>query len=412
MTNKFEMFVKHIESKDGERHKILCSSDDGIPVFYPSLFITTHVRGAGFSVSTTQVVITSIKVLYAWMDCYQVDIEDRFKIGCLLSDNEIISLRDFCKIKLPTTVSKNRMKSCKTSSSESVGKQTHYSRMTYISEYISFLAKALNVRSDDKELSKKIDAMCRRIKSHRPSLRSRISRENKNKVICKETIDLLFEVLRPCSDRNPFKDHGVQLRNELMFFVLRCHGMRRGELLNLRVDDVDFFKNEIVIRRRADSKLDPRRYQPLVKTRERTLPMSDELTEKIFNYIRTVRNRFSRSKKHPYLFVSHKKGPSQGMPLSNSGFGCVVSTIQRVSEELRELHPHRLRHDWNYNFSISMDESEEGVSPEKEEQIRSYLMGWSEGSGTAATYNARHIVEKSRKAILQYQENLNDKDGE
>mgnify|MGYP000392126360 CR=1 FL=1 len=100
------------------------------------------------------------------------------------------------------------------------------------------------------------------------------------------------------------------------------------------------------------------------------------------------------------------------MPLSNSGFGCVVSTIQRVSEELRELHPHRLRHDWNYNFSISMDESEEGVSPEKEEQIRSYLMGWSEGSGTAATYNARHIVEKSRKAILQYQENLNDKDGE
>lgn len=410
MANKFEMLVKHIEYKDGERHKILCSADDGIPVFYPTLFITNHVRGAGLSVSTTQVVITSIKVLYAWMDCYQIDLEDRFKNGLLLSDNEIISLRDFSKTKLSSVLQKSRKASKKKFDLDGVGKHTHYARMTYISEYIEFLARKLNVKSVDKGIFKKIDAMCHRIKSHRPVLRSRVSRDKQVKIEGKEIIDLLFDVIKPGSDKNPFINCDVQCRNFIMFSILRELGIRRGELLNLRVEDVDFLKDELKIRRRADSKLDPRRYQPLVKTRERSLLMSKELSEQIFNYVKDIRSKFASSKKHPYLFVSHKEGPSQGMPLSNSGFGRVVSAIQQVCEELRLFHPHFLRHEWNRGFSNVVDESDEYISPEKEEQIRSYLMGWSQGSGTAATYNSRHIMEKARSAVIQYQENIKNKD--
>lgn len=235
MANKFEMFVKHIESKDGERHKILCSADDGIPVFYPTLFITNHVRGAGLSVSTTQVVITSIKVLYAWMDCYQIDLEDRFKNGLLLSDNEIISLRDFSKTKLSSVLQKARKTSKKKFDLEGVGKHTHYARMTYISEYIEFLARKLNVKSVDKGIFKKIDAMCHRIKSHRPVLRSRVSRDKQIKFEGKKIIDLLFDVIKPGSDKNPFRNCDVQWRNFIMFSILRELGIRRGELLNLRV---------------------------------------------------------------------------------------------------------------------------------------------------------------------------------
>ncbi|WP_413770699.1 tyrosine-type recombinase/integrase [Xenorhabdus bovienii] len=86
-------------------------------------------------------------------------------------------------------------------------------------------------------------------------------------------------------------------------------GIRRGELLNLRVDDIDFIANEVRIVRRADSSVDSRVYQPLVKTEERILPISDRLAEILCEYVTGLRSAFPRARKHPYLFVTHKQGP-------------------------------------------------------------------------------------------------------
>ncbi|WP_352340319.1 hypothetical protein, partial [Psychrobacter sp. 16-MNA-CIBAN-0192] len=49
-----------------------------------------------------------------------------------------------------------------------------------------------------------------------------------------------------------------------------------------------------------------------------------------------------------------------------------------------------------------MDES---VSEEKQEQIRSYIMGWKSGSGTAMHYNKRFIQQQAKKAALALQSN-------
>jgi hypothetical protein len=46
------------------------------------------------------------------------------------------------------------------------------------------------------------------------------------------------------------------------------------------------------------------------------------------------------------------------------------------------------------------------VSEEQEKKMRSYLMGWSELSGTAATYTRRHVREKAKKVSLELQTNL------
>lgn len=43
------------------------------------------------------------------------------------------------------------------------------------------------------------------------------------------------------------------------------------------------------------------------------------------------------------------------------------------------------------------------MTPEREQQLRSYLMGWNPTSGTAATYNKRHIKEKAGEAVLGLQ---------
>ena len=63
-----------------------------------------------------------------------------------------------------------------------------------------------------------------------------------------------------------------------------------------------------------------------------------------------------------------------------------------------DLSGHVLRHTWNDVFSKKMDEA--GVTPENERQARSYLMGWSPTSDTAATYTRRHVREKAKEVSL------------
>lgn len=52
-----------------------------------------------------------------------------------------------------------------------------------------------------------------------------------------------------------------------------------------------------------------------------------------------------------------------------------------------------------------MDFLDEAVSEGRQEQVRSYLMGWRDGSGTAATYNKRFIQKKCFEAALALQGN-------
>ena len=89
-----------------------------------------------------------------------------------------------------------------------------------------------------------------------------------------------------------------------------------------------------------------------------------------------------------------------------------ISGIDYIFKRLKEavndhtLSPHKLRHQWNYEFSHSVDNSGEDLSEALEEQIRSYLMGWSPTSGMAANYNRRRIVEKAHDASKAHQERL------
>ncbi|HGX9032251.1 TPA: hypothetical protein ACOWRE_003701 [Enterobacter asburiae] len=51
----------------------------------------------------------------------------------------------------------------------------------------------------------------------------------------------------------------------------------------------------------------------------------------------------------------------------------------------------------------------ERVSEAEQEKMRSNLMGWTPGSGTAQIYNKRFIQDKSHKVAIKLQEDINKK---
>lgn len=407
--NMIRLITKHIVSKTGERLKLLVDGSSGIPLFYPNLYSTSHIRGASKSVATIQSYITSMKVLYYWAAEYSVNIEVRWKKAEWLKIWEIDSLRDYCSLSLisPSEIQNNAMniRQGRPVISECVNSPTKYIRMTFIADYLRWLAEMMT-QTGSKDIKKEIEEMHRKIKSHRPKMKGRsiVSREDKG--LDYDLLKNVMEVTKPGHLDNPYKDYSLQVRNAAIISMLYYLGIRRGELLNLRVDDINFISNEVKIVRRADSSEDHRVFQPLVKTEERILPISSSLSEILSEYIIKYRSAFPSARKHPYLFVTHKKGFYQGQPLSNSGFGKLMSALQGKADIFLQIHAHAFRHSWNYSFSKALDQSKNNNTPEKEEQMRSYLMGWKEASGTAAIYNRRHIKEKAKEAILDFQRSI------
>ncbi|WP_374762262.1 tyrosine-type recombinase/integrase [Massilia scottii] len=93
----------------------------------------------------------------------------------------------------------------------------------------------------------------------------------------------------PTSPDNPWHGNFARERNFLLIQWLEALGIRRGELLGIRISDIDFRNNTVQILRRADDPSDPRRYQPNAKTLDRVLPLSDGLVQMTQNYIINIR---------------------------------------------------------------------------------------------------------------------------
>lgn len=393
-----QLSVRRFRSGPGERFSILVD-DTGMPLYYPTLYVTAELRGAGLAVNTINHALSAIKVLCAWAGYYCIDVESRFKRSELLLAHEIHSLRDFTQKRLADTRPQIGNVVPITRRQQPVSKECQYTRMSVMADYLGFLAGRLHPMTATS--AKDIDSMVRMIKANRPRISMNTEKDRSEIHLEEDLLDALEEHLRPGGNSNPAVELGIQYRNALMFTLLRVTGMRRGELLNLKIEDFDFSTDVLKIVRRPDSAGDPRTYQPLVKTRERSFPLAPEIMERVNVYIFKYRSKVLGARKHGFLFVTHNAGKTQGWPLSNSAFGKFIGSLSKIAEHYSGFHTHSLRHHWNYVFSENS--SRGGIKPDREEKLRSYLMGWSETSGTAATYNKRHIRAEAGKAVIDLQ---------
>lgn len=395
----------------GERYCLLIDREAGMPLYHPNLYVTTQVRNRSNSVASMEAALLGINVLLSFCDEHQVDLVSRFVKREFFAVHELDAIRDYCQQSFTRQTedfhrdvvpinSKGKLKP-----SRKTGLASEYVRLTHIAKYTEWLAKILLTGEIDRKTTLDIAKMKKGFESRRPSGKGR-NQVGREQGLSREREMVLLEVVQPGHEHNPFEDLPTQIRNQLLILLLLHLGIRGGELLNIRVSDIDWSKNQIVIARRADEKRDPRRRQPLVKTLDRRLPMKDTLVRAIHQYIAQFRSKVPGARKHDYLLVTHKSGPTQGQPMSRSAFFKVIKLISAAAQELAGLHGHELRHTWNNRFSELMDARNDSPTPEEQESQRSYLQGWKPGSGTAAIYTKRFTREKAIEAGLALQEGM------
>lgn len=418
---------------DGERVPML-HDEHGLPLFYPTLFATTQLRNAGAAVNTIRNKLADIVVLLRWEQQHGRNLISEFSKGNFLSVADVVSLRDFAKFDMrgqsPVSSKVGTSKGEVTYFLESrvasshaqaaVGGQQHYNRISTLADYLEFTATVATQHRNSPQIAQDIERMAKTIRKHRPrGLASGRNDDLDLRSPPSELVDRFMSVGAEDSSENPFLSPGVRLRNAIIFGLLRHTGMRRGELLSLRIDQLDLGQEPRVwVRRNQDDIHDSRRYQPASKTKERLLPIPLSLAEQIQRYIMQVRSKIPLARRHPYLLVTHRKGSTWGKPLTISALSSQIFTrMRRVDPAFIHIHPHAFRHHFNYELSVSIDaqnakarEATDGpggarVSEARELDIRAFLNGH-RNKASGAVYNRRHIRETSDEAIRRVQAGL------
>lgn len=389
----------HCRWQTGERYCLLVDAETGLPPWWPTLFITTQLRTTSKSVATMETALRSIQILLAYADEHGISLEDRVLAREHLALHEVHGLADWAQ----QSFDPSRPRNGRVNKPSTVSRAQHYTRLGWIAAYFQWFARTvLNITPDDNAA---IEWVVKAIRARRPSCRRGSSLLDR--ALTDEQCHRLLDVLRPNHLDNPFRnDPRTAERNALAVYLILQLGIRRGELLGIQVDDINWHKLQLTIHRRADEAHDPRIDQPRAKTLARTLPLSPDLIERLNRYVMGARRQTKGAGTHRYLIVTHRKGPYHGEPLSHAGLAKMFAALRRCDPLLEGLHGHRLRHTWNSKFSQTLDALPAGDRPTqaREDQARDHLMGWSPGSGTAAVYDRRHIIKKANKAAQELYE--------
>lgn len=416
--------MKVIRFASGERLPVLVD-ELGTPLFSPTLFAVTELRMRNLASNTIGNALRSLQLFVSFLERERIDLIERFSAGGVLKLHEIEALVQACRRPLEAISDAGgsgrrddesaNLRSLEGARSRLrneaptiVNAAVTATRLQCVRDYVRWLAElqldrratSLNQRS---ELRAAVDAFALALEARMPSGGVSEVREG----LAPHHRQRLREVTRPDSPENPWADGHTRSRNAVMIDWLYDLGLRRGELLSVRCSDVDFRRGVVTISRRHDDPGDPRRNQPVVKTRGRELPLSAANLDATRHYVINVRNSLPGARLHEYLFVATDTGAPLSMPALAKIFRVLRSTIADLPDDLS---PHVLRHTWNDRFSEEMDQNK--VPEDTERKARSYLMGWSETSGTAGTYTRRHVREQAKLVSLELQEKMLGKKGQ
>lgn len=413
-----EYHIKTIVMGSGERFPMIVNQN-GKPDFSTTVYSVSMLRARNLASATIENSLRAILILKLFLDGHGIVLKNRFNEGVVLHLHELNSLVRICRLHTkdipaffngvfqvgagkPKPLSLESYRRNTKESAPEVSRALIGTRLMFIRKYLSWRVDVhiphMNIDDPRREaLLSARDGLARTIRALAPRV-DRRGDHHAREGLAHGVWEKILQVVDPSSPDNPWCDEFVRVRNEFMLILLYHLGIRRGELLNLRVDDFETGGDRVTIKRRADDPSDPRRKQPKVKTKARELRQISVLQEKTENYIYHYRSCIPKAKKHFFLFVS-----KEGTPLSIDGLHKIFSVLRTKCPDVPpDFTTHVLRHTWNDNFSEYMDES--NIGEEMEKKLRAQQMGWKETSSSADAYTRRHTRKKAQEASLNMQE--------
>ena len=275
--------IKSFIMKDGTRSCLLYDSEQK-PLLYPNLYLENEVRRRNNTATTALAVAKSISILLWVLDRRNINLESA------ISDKRFLTREDIKNIvycmsgkTTPENVININEKGRLVSSG------TRFYRIKITISFISWLCEYLlgskaYIDEEAKLFLRMLNGYCPKKKLDENFYTKR------HKAIDECQKKALFKYVSVNSKDNIYSE-SVRKRNELIIILLYSLGLRKGELLNMRISDIDFSENGISIIRRHDDKFDSRVNQPVVKTLNRVMKVSDWIIGKIINYIKTDRRK-------------------------------------------------------------------------------------------------------------------------
>lgn len=196
----------------------------------------------------------------------------------------------------------------------------------------------------------------------------------------------------------------LRYRNYAMTILLLFCGLRRGELLSLRVEDVVTGSAipQVNVLRRGPDPLDERRPRPKVKRGERIVPLHVEWARRVDDYITDWRDvLLERAERDTdFLILSET-----GSPLSLSRMNDIYRKFRTAhSEKLPDhLSPHALRHTFSADMLVELQSA--GL-PEDEARRRLALLRGDSSEKSQDIYVLNELAKQASARLLGYQQNL------
>jgi integrase len=398
--------VRSVDLGRGERLPMLARKSNLIGIFEVAAF-ALKMRAKGLEVKTIDSAVRAVQLLYDVLSEGQIDLLKRAEDNELLRHSEVETVAERCRIKISamatvghgaTGMARARLKKGKFAISkvDAVKNRTAKIKLHYIIQFLSgFSDYALlqKIPKDKVEFREASALTLRVLKNSKP-----VSRNSSDKRgLTREAQKLLFEMTHPDFAGNPWKPVFLRRRNHLILQLLYGLGVRKGELLGVKLADIDFRRGRLFVGKRPDDEDDTRGRQAKCKTVARELPLSDELIQLLLHYVEEVRPLTKRARYHPYLIVART-----GSALSLNSIDYLFSSIREAYPEFVTLHAHILRHTVNERLAEMYKGQDEGLV----KQIQNYLMGWSKTSNMVQVYTKGYVEEQAKDALLSIQDRM------
>lgn len=371
-----------------ERLPCLVEQETWLPLRVATRWVVRY-RRYRVQISTLKRNLYTLKRLYEWAwSVAGIDLDEFLLAGQVLNARQVESLAAYLR--------------GHTGSSQELVSANHYNDQLSVCE--NFLKWALDAQNRGGSTSISIEELVHR-RSHLGdlfrSLRVRHSQSQRIEPLALPEIDAIRDAIGPEQDiqgnwqfaQSKFS-RGCALRNWLMFEVALELGLRRGELLKLRLDCLPRGgQAAIKVRRFPDDPHDSRTLEPGVKTAERAIPASRELLSALRYYVTSPPPLGRVKGRSPYLFVTGK-GEPVALPTADK----IIKAIGRHSR-ITSLSWHRLRHTWAEQMAARLRGQPNGMD------VLLYLGGWT-ARDSVRPYIEYAIAREAQEIMRDYQDSL------